>query len=141
MKYFKTLLVLVALFTVGTVNAQNSKLTGKSYTFVMKDAVNGGDEIFDTFTFDADKVVSQNYSKSGFTSSKIIEKQGGNVTNFEVTLISDTEGSRLYRGRVEGNTIDGTIIITDKSGNQVTFAFRGMTSEEWNKTLEMKKGK
>lgn len=141
MKYFKTLLVLVALFTVGTVNAQNSKLTGKSYTFVMKDAVNGGDEIFDTFTFDADKVVSQNYSKSGFTSSKIIEKQGGNVTNFEVTLKSDTEGSRLYRGRVEVNSIDGTIIITDKSGNQVTFAFRGMTTEEWNKTLEMKKGK
>ena len=140
MKYFKTLLVLVALFTVGTVNAQNSKLTGKSYTFVMKDAVNGGDEIFDTFTFEADKVVSQNYSKSGFTSSKIIEKQGGNVTNFEVTLKSASEGSRLYRGRIEGNSIDGTIIITDKSGNQVTYAFRGMTTEEWNKTLEMKKG-
>ena len=141
MKYFKTLPVLVALFTVGTVNAQNSKLTGKSYTFVMKDAVNGGEETFDTFTFEADKVVSQNYSKSDFTSSKIIEKQGGNVTNFEFTLKSSSEGTRLYRGRVEGNTIDGTIIITDKSGNQVTYAFRGMTSEEWNKSLEMKKGK
>ncbi|MBK8872663.1 MAG: hypothetical protein IPN13_01625 [Bacteroidetes bacterium] len=141
MKYFKSLLVLVALFTIGTVNAQTSRLTGKSYTFVMKDAVNGGEETFDQFTFEADQVVSDAFGKKGFTSSKIIEKQSVNTTNFEVTLKSATEGTRLYRGRVDGSAIDGTIIITDKSGNQVTYAFRGMLTEDWNKAMEMKKGK
>lgn len=141
MKYFKTLLVLVALFTIGTVNAQTSRLTGKSYTFVMKDAVNGGEETFDQFTFEADKVVSDAFGKKGFTSSKIIEKQSVNTTNFEVTLKSATEGTRLYRGRVDGSAIDGTIIVTDKSGNQVTYAFRGMLTEDWNKAMEMKQGK
>ncbi len=141
MKYFKTLLVLVALFTIGTVNAQTSRLTGKSYTFVMKDAVNGGEETFDQFTFEADKVISDAFGKKGFTSSKILEKQSVNTTNFEVTLNSATEGTRLYRGRVDGSAIDGTIIITDKSGNQVTYAFRGMLTEDWNKVMEMKSGK
>lgn len=141
MKYFKTLLVLVALFTIGTVNAQTSRLTGKSYTFVMKDAVNGGEETFDQFTFEADKVVSDAFGKKGYTSSKILEKQSVNTTNFEVTLNSATEGTRLYRGRVDGSAIDGTIIITDKSGNQVTYAFRGMLTEDWNKAMEMKHGK
>jgi hypothetical protein len=141
MKYFKTLLVLVALFTIGTVNAQTSRLTGKSYTFVMKDAVNGGEETFDQFTFEADKVASDAFGKKGYTSSKILEKQSVNTTNFEVTLSSATEGSRLYRGRVDGSSIDGTIIITDKSGNQVTYAFRGMLTEDWNKAMEMKQGK
>lgn len=141
MKYFKTLLVLVALFTIGTVNAQTSRLTGKSYTFVMKDAVNGGEETFDQFTFEADKVISDAFGKKGFTSSKILEKQSVNTTNFEVTLNSATEGTRLYRGRVDGSAIDGTIIITDKSGNQVTYAFRGMLTEDWNKVMEMKNGK
>jgi hypothetical protein len=141
MKYFKTLLVLVALFTIGTVNAQTSRLTGKSYTFVMKDAVNGGEETFDQFTFEADKVVSDAFGKKGFTSSKILEKQSVNTTNFEVTLNSATEGTRLYRGRVDGSAIDGTIIVTDKSGNQVTYAFRGMLTEDWNKAMEMKQGK
>ncbi|MBL7915252.1 MAG: hypothetical protein BWY67_00458 [Bacteroidetes bacterium ADurb.Bin397] len=141
MKYFKTLLVLVALFTIGTVNAQTSRLTGKSYTFVMKDAVNGGEETFDQFTFEADKVVSDAFGKKGFTSSKILEKQSVNTTNFEVTLNSAAEGTRLYRGRVDGSAIDGTIIVTDKSGNQVTYAFRGMLTEDWNKAMEMKQGK
>lgn len=141
MKYFKTLLVLVALFTIGTVNAQTSRLTGKSYTFVMKDAVNGGEETFDQFTFEADKVVSDAFGKKGFTSSKILEKQSVNTTNFEVTLNSAAEGARLYRGRVDGSAIDGTIIVTDKSGNQVTYAFRGMLTEDWNKAMEMKQGK
>lgn len=141
MKYFKTLLVLVALFTIGTVNAQTSRLTGKSYTFVMKDAVNGGEETFDRFTFEADKVVSDAFGKKGFTSSKILEKQSVNTTNFEVTLNSAAEGTRLYRGRVDGSAIDGTIIVTDKSGNQVTYAFRGMLTEDWNKAMEMKQGK
>jgi len=141
MKYFKSLLVLVALFTIGTVNAQTSRLTGKSYTFVMKDAVNGGEETFDQFTFEADKVISDAFGKKGYTSSKILEKQSVNTTNFEVTLNSATEGTRLYRGRVDGSAIDGTIIITDKSGNQVTYAFRGMLTEDWNKAMEMKQGK
>ena len=142
MKYISTLFVLVALFTVGTVTAQSaSKLNGTSYTFVMKDAVNGGEETFDQITFNNSMVSSQAFSKNGFTSSKIIEKAGVNTSNFEFTLSSPTEGSRLYRGKVEGNNIDGTIIITNKSGAQVTYAFRGMTTAEWNKTMEMKKAK
>ncbi len=142
MKYISTLFVIVALFTVGTVKAQSaSKLNGTSYTFVMKDATNGGEETFDQITFENNQVSSQNFSKTGYTSGKYIEKNGVNTSNFEFTLSSPTEGTRLYRGKVEGNTIDGMIIITNKSGQQVTYAMRGMTTTEWNRIQEMKKGK
>jgi hypothetical protein len=139
MKYISTLFVIVALFTVGKVNAQttSSKLNGTSYTFVMKD-VNGGEEMFDQITFDNDKVTSQSFSKAGYSSNKFIEKNGVNTSNFEFTLSSPKDGTRLYRGKVEGNNIDGTIIITDKNGQQVTYAMRGMTTAEWNRTQQMK---
>ncbi|HMT29123.1 MAG TPA: hypothetical protein PKD91_07580 [Bacteroidia bacterium] len=140
MKYISSLFVLIALFTVGTVKAQpSSKLNGTSYTFVMKDAVNGGEELFDQITFTNNQVSSQTFSKAGYSSSKFIEKNGVNTSNFEFTLSSANEGTRLYRGKVEGTNIDGTIIITGKNGAQVTYAFRGMTTAEWNRTQEMKK--
>jgi hypothetical protein len=142
MKYISTLFVMIALFSVGTVNAQSaSKLNGTSYTFVMKDAVNGGEETFDQIVFENNQVSSQSFSKTGFTSGKFIEKNGVNTSNFEFTLTSPTEGTRLYRGKVEGNNIDGMIIITNKSGQQVTYALRGMNTAEWNRTQEMKKAK
>lgn len=142
MKYFSSLLVLIALFTVGTVKAQPaSKLNGTSYTFVMKDAVNGGEETFDQITFSNNQVSSQTFSKAGYTSNRFIEKNAVNTSNFEFTLSSPSEGTRLYRGKVEGNNIDGTIIITNKSGAQVTYAFRGMVTAEWNRIQEMKKNK
>lgn len=140
MKYFSSLFILIALLTVGTVKAQpSSKLNGTSYTFVMKDAVNGGEETFDQITFTNNQVSSQSFSKTGYSSSKFIEKNGVNTSNFEFTLSNPSEGSRLYKGKVEGNTIDGTILITNKNGTQVTYAFRGMTTAEWQRTQEMKK--
>ena len=142
MKYFSTLFILAALFTSGLSNAQQaSSLNGKSYTFVMKDAVNGGDEVFDKLTFANNEVTSETYSQKGYTAGKMLEKNGGNTTNFQVTLTSPTEGTRFYSGKVTGNDIDGTIVTTDASGAKVTYAFRGMLTSEWNKMMEMKGAK
>lgn len=142
MKYISTLFFMIALFTVGTVNAQSaSKLNGTSYTFMMTDAVNGGVETVDQITFENNQVNSQLFSKTGYSSSKFIEKNGMTTSNFEFTLTSPTEGSRLYRGKIEGNSIDGMVIITNKSGQQVNYVLRGMTTAEWNRIHELKKGK
>lgn len=133
MKYISTLFVVIALLAVGTVNAQTaSKLNGQSYTYVMKDINGEGPEIIDVIKFGVSDVTSQELGKSGFTKGKVIEKNSGASSTFEMIFKSNAKGSYVYKGTANGATIDGSITVTDANGTETTMAFRGMLTEEWN---------
>ncbi len=141
MKSLSKLIVAIAIMAVGTVTAQTaSKLNGQSYTYVMKDISGVGPEITDQFTFGVGQVSSAELGRSGFESAKVIEKNTGAASDFEVTFSNKTAGTRVYKGKAEGVTIDGTIDVTDSNGNKTTMAFRGMLTEEWNNIQDEKKG-
>jgi hypothetical protein len=140
MKFISTLFVLIALVSVGTVNAQSTTpLNGTTYTVVMKDAEKGGEEIIDHITFQNGQLVSEKFAAEGYTSGKYLEKAGASDSNFEVTLSSREQGSKVYHGKVTGTMIDGTVTVTNKDGVQTTMAFRGMTTEDWNNLQEQKR--
>jgi hypothetical protein len=140
MKYLIALLVIFAVLATGVANAQTaSSLNGQSYTYVMKNINGSGDEVQDMITFQNGTMNSQTLGSRGYTSAKVAEKPGANGSSFEVTLASKSEGTRLYRGTVNGSTIEGTITVTDKQGVQTTMAFRGMTNEAWYGVQEEKR--
>src|SRR4030095_6852504 len=131
MKYISTLIVVIALLAVGTVNAQTaSKLNGQSYTYVMKDINGMGPEIVDQITFGVGQVTSKELGKTGFSTGKVSEKNSGASSTFELTFTSPTKGTYLYTGTAAGTTIDATIAVTTAQGTS-TMAFRGMLTEEW----------
>jgi hypothetical protein len=139
MKYISTLFVVIALFAVGTVKAQTaSKLNGQSYTYVMKDINGTGPEIIDQITFGTGQATSKELGKTGFTTGKVMEKNAGAVSDFELVFKSPTAGTMVYKGKAEGATFDGTIAVTDANGVQSTMAFRGMLTEEWNNIRKQK---
>jgi hypothetical protein len=141
MKYISTLLVIVALFAVNSSNAQTaSKLNGQSYTYVMKDINGVGPEIIDQFSFGVGKVTSSELGRTGFDSGKVIEKNSGASSDFELTFSNKTAGTRVYKGKAEGVTIDGTIDVTDSNGKKSVMAFRGMLTEEWNNIQNERNG-
>lgn len=140
MKYFSSLLVVVAILSAGILQAQTpSKLNGQTFTYVMKNINGIEDEIQDVITFENNNMKSDYFAQKGFQTARVLEKDGGNVTNFEVTLRSANEGTRFYKGKVHDGMFEGTIIVTDKDGNQSEFAFRGMTTEQWNGIQEQKR--
>ena len=140
MKYVSAFLVVFALFTAGIAKAQSaSKLNGQSYTYMMKNADGSGEEIIDVVTFQNNSMTSSHLGTRGYTSNTVVEKDAGTSTNFEVTMASKTEGTRVYRGQLQGDAIEGTITVTDKQGVQTTMLFRGMTTETWNTVQEQKR--
>ena len=140
MKYFSALLVIFAVLATGVTNAQTaSTLNGQSYTYVMKNINGTGDEIQDVMTFQNGTMSSQTLASKGFANARVVEKPGSAGSSFEVTMQSKTEGTRVYRGTVNGQTVEGTITVTDKQGVQTTMAFRGMTTEAWYGVQEEKR--
>ena len=133
MKYISTLFVSLALLAVGTVNAQNaSKLNSQSYTYVMKEINGNGEEIIDHLNFAVGKVNSTELEKAGYAQGTVIEKNSGAVSDFQINFKNSSSETYVYKGKAEGATIDGTILITDANGKQTTMAFRGSLTEEWN---------
>lgn len=141
MKYISTLFVVIALLAVGTVNAQTaSKLNGQSYTYVMKNLDGSGPEIIDVVTFGAGDAASRELGNSGFSKGKVVEKNSGATSTFEMTFSSTAKGTYLFKGNAAGPNIDGTITVTDANGAQSTMAFRGMLTEEWDNIQKEKAG-
>ncbi len=138
MKYFAILLMFATLTLTGSAVAQSgSKLNGKTYTYVMKD-VNGGEEIIDKFTFNNNTITSERLTSQGYKSSKVSEKENGSGVQFETTFESSKGGTMKFSGTVEQDHIRGTIIATDASGKVTNMAFRGMTTQLWEKRKEEK---
>ena len=138
MKYISTLFVVIALLAVGTVNAQTaSKLNGQSYTYVMKDINGNGPEIVDQITFGVGKATSKELGKTGFTTGKVVERNSGASSTFDITFTSASKGTYVYTGTAAGTTLDGTIAVTSPSGKS-TMAFRGMLTEEWDNMMKEK---
>src|SRR5688572_248041 len=141
MKYISALFVAIALLAVGTVNAQNaSKLNNQSYTYAMKEINGNGEEIVDQLIFSVGKVTSAQLGKSGFTEGKVIEKNSGAVSDFELNFKNASSETYVYKGRAEGATIDGTVTVTDANGKLTTMAFRGSLTEEWNNSANQNRG-
>jgi hypothetical protein len=139
MKYISTLFVVVALLTVSTVNAQTaSKLNSQSYTYVMKDMSGLGPEIIDQMSFGVGEATSGELGKTGYSKGKVVEKNAGATSTFEITFNNAAKGTYVYKGTAAGVTIDGTIDVTDVNGVQTTMAFRGMLTEEWNNMIKEK---
>ena len=141
MKYLSILVVFTVLVFAGSANAQTPAAGGaKSYTYVMKN-INGLEpEIIDQLSINGSTISSDRLSSSGYKAGAMTERvAANNSTQFDVTFKSATEGTMHYSGVITSNTIDGTIIVTDKTGKQTTMAMRGMPTEEFNNIQKVKK--
>lgn len=108
-------------------NAQSDRLTGQSYNIVMVDE-NGGDEIMDVLTVNNSEINSKTFSKGSFQE---------NGSEFTASFSKSGGETVTMNGTIDGVTIHGQITST-RNGQTTTFAFRGLTSEEWNRIQQMK---
>ena len=140
MKYFSLLLVLAALFTTGNASAQDaSRLNGKSFTYIMKNADGTGEEIQDQIRFNNNTMISDrlyNAAKPSF--GKVMEKNAGESSVFQVTMVGANGDTYKYNCNVNGKFMDGTIQKIDASGKMTEMVMRGMTSEEFQRIRKEK---
>lgn len=141
MKKISLLLVLVVLIAAGSAFAQNtSRLNGKSYWYMMKNADGSGEEIHDNIRF-TNNVMSSD--RAGVVANgkpaKVSEKKISDETTSFVTTIQSTNGEELrYDCTIEGNMMVGTVQVKKADGTTSEMLVRGMTQEEYLRIKKMK---
>jgi hypothetical protein len=140
MKHF-SILVLMSLFLVsGTASAQNaSRLNGKAYWYMMKNADGTGEEIQDNIRFTDNIMYSD---RVGVTANgkpaKVSEKASGESSTFNVKVVASNGEELTYDCVVEGTVIHGTVKVKKADGTVVDKVLRGMTQEEYQRIRKMK---
>ena len=141
MKKITLLFALVAFFAAGSVSAQNtSRLNGKSYWYMMKNADGTGEEIHDNIRF-TDNVMSSD--RAGVVANgkpaKVSEKKISDESTSFVTSIQSVNGEELrYDCTVEGNMMVGTVQVKKADGTVTDMVLRGMSQEEYLRIKKMK---
>jgi hypothetical protein len=134
MKYLSLLVVFTVLVFAGSANAQKTTSSGgKSYTYVMKNINGQGQEIIDQINFNGNTVISDRLASTGYKAGNMVQKTSGAGSNqFDVIFKNDSKGTMHYTGTLTEKSIEGTVIVTDASGNKTTMAIRGMPTDDFN---------
>ncbi|MFZ9942078.1 MAG: hypothetical protein ACO3O0_00565 [Bacteroidia bacterium] len=141
MKHFSILIAFMAFLTAGSAFAQNaSRLNGKTYWYMMKNADGTGEEIHDNIRFVNNTVYSD---RAGIVANskpaKVAEKKISEESTSFITTVLATNGDELrYECTVEGNSVVGTVQVKKADGTVSEMVLRGMVQEEYLRIKKMK---
>lgn len=141
MKKISLLFALLAMFAAGSASAQSaSRLNGKAYWYMMKNADGTGEEIYDNIRFTGNVMSSD---RAGVVANgkpaKVSEKKINDESTSFVTTIQSSNGEELrYECTVEGNMMVGTVQVKKADGTITDMVLRGMTQEEYLRIKKMK---
>lgn len=117
-------LFLIAGMTIAAAEKKAS-LDGKSFEVqLMKSYATSGDS--DTLSFADGMFDSSACHQHGFGRSAYTAKNTGSAVTFEVHAVAkDQQTKELWKGTVEGNSIHGTMKLTDPKGTVTHYEFQG----------------
>ena len=86
----------------------------------------GEKEFKDTLTFVDGKVSMSEYKKMGFESAPYTaSKSGEKDWTFSSDPWSDSQGTTVWTGNIDGDSVKGKMIWTKKDGSVLTYTFEG----------------
>ena len=83
----------------------------------------------DTIRFEGGTVAMTECLKYGFGESDYTLAKNGDAWSFSTRQSSDKEGTTLWKGKIKGSKIGGTLIWTKRAGSVVRYTFEGQKSE------------
>ena len=136
----KILRIVLAMFAFAamtwTADAQTSALSGKDFKIILKEESGMGPEIQDRLIFNNGMVVADGVKKL-FPETSVTENNNGGNIEFQFTLTSSSQGTRVFTGVVQNDAwISGTMVHTDASGVQTNYFFRGTTQRNWDEMTQ-----
>jgi hypothetical protein len=148
-------IAMVAAMATATPNANKAvpehgmhgSLDGMTFevTLVKPDGTEQGPDtlIFRDGTFDSVACHAYNFGKSSYTAvpEAAAAQQGSRAAmTFESTAKSDTDGMNVWKGKVMGRAISGTLTWTDAKGKVTVLTFSGHAKPDQAQNGEPKTG-
>lgn len=99
-----------ALLAVAPATHSAAPLDGKVFVVDLGPQGKAADEKDDVLTFDAGRFHSKFCDKYGFGTGAYEAKLDGAAIVFTTETVSESDGRLVWQGRVEGATIEGTIV-------------------------------
>jgi len=118
----------VGAFLVVAALAANQPLDGRTFEVTLTQA--DGTSAADTLVFAEGTLDSTACHEYGFgPAAYLATLKDGGVISFESTAESKDGGTNHWRGRVDGNGVQGTLEYTDGKGQLTTYRFEGEESD------------